>query len=180
MPPGVNKTEAKQNLFFFPFSQKHIIGISILLLLLLLLVLSQHLLVYKLFKMHRNLFLFLSLFLSIATTVSAFSSLVDARWSKTPRTLLSVSTTTHFLLDHPECLLEAEYCVPTEQQQAKKLSLAQQPQQVTWMELPRHSDGTESLAFDLELHVGRAAMVVAVLLVVTENMTGQSFALLGH
>jgi hypothetical protein len=133
--------------------------------------------------MHRNLLLSLSLFLSTATSVSAFSSLVVARPSRTTtKTLLSVSTTTHFLLDHPECLLEAEYCVPTEQQQAKKLSLAQRqsssPQ--TWMDLPRHSDGTESLAFDLELQFGRAAMVVAVLLLVTEIMTGQSFALLGH
>ncbi|GAX28704.1 hypothetical protein FisN_33Hu019 [Fistulifera solaris] len=133
--------------------------------------------------MHRNLLLCLSLFLSTATFVCAFSSFVDVR-SKTPKTLLSVSTTTHFLLDHPECLLEAEYCVPAEQQHAKKLSLAQRqslsPQQVTWMDLPRHSDGTKSLAFDLELQFGRAAMVVAVLLLVTEIMTGQSFALLGH
>lgn len=126
-------------------------------------------------NMLRNILFYLSLFLSTATNVNAFS-VAGARLSRTTPstgTQLSVSTTTHFILD-TECLLEAEYCVPSEQQQrhAKSLSIVRQ-QQAAWTDLPRHSSGSES-SVDLELQLGRTAMVIGLLLLVSEIMTGQS------
>lgn len=134
--------------------------------------------------MLRNILFYVSLFLSTSTTVHAFS-VVTANTRSSP-TQLSVSTTTHFVLDS-ECLLEAEYCMPFEQQQqrqTKRLSFRRQHQQqqqpATWMDLPaRHSGDTES-SVDLELQLGRTAMIIAALLLTTELITGQSLALLGQ
>lgn len=127
--------------------------------------------------MLRNNTLFL--YYLFLTTGSATAFSIAPTTATTPLTQLSVSTTTHFVLD-TECLLEAEYCVPSEQRHTTKTRLTvQQQQQATWMDLPRHTTNSNEL-IDLELQMGRIAMVFAILLCVTELTTGQSLALLGH